>query len=118
MNKNLKILLSTLIIGISCAGAIPANAATVPMTKPSGTISPAWVSEHQPKNGEGYSKLWCTGYHVRVRMAHSSDIAAYLDVGDCIEDVSVRNGYAYYYMDKIGEVRVSANYLTTRKSDV
>lgn len=118
MNKNLKVLLSTLIIGISFAGTIPANAATVQTTKPSGTISPAWVSGHQPIDGNSYSELWCTGYEVKIYMADSSDIAGYLDVSDPIENVSVDGGYAYYYMDGVGEVRVSCTYLTTDKNDV
>lgn len=120
MNKNLKVLVSTLLLSISLASSIPASAATIPTTKPSSTITPAWISEDQP--GEGYySKLWCTGYHVKYYITGadgkpSTFQAGSLDVGDTVEDVTVRGNYAYWYDrsgEGVNEYAINIKYLST-----
>lgn len=119
MNKNLKVLVSTLLFSISLASSIPVSAATIPTTKPNATITPAWVSTNQPKKGY-YSTLWCTGYQVRYYTTGadgkpSTFQAGYLNVSDTIEKVTVRSdGYAYWFDQDAGiGYAMSTRYLST-----
>ncbi|MEW9937448.1 hypothetical protein AB2T96_11285 [Clostridium butyricum] len=119
MIKNLKVLVSTLLIGASFLGSVPVSAAIIPVDKPTSTITPAFVSQHQPY--EGYTgNLWCTGDSVRKygqSISGNVSDAGYMEYGEKIHCTNVSNGFVYFN-DGVSYYHASAKYFTYREKDV
>ncbi|WP_315080672.1 hypothetical protein [uncultured Clostridium sp.] len=123
MNKRLKMIVSTVVLGASLLSAIPANAATTSNVD-TGSINKVSSiqlrssSTNRPSSDFNGGILWCTGNGVYIREANGNKIKtvdgyAVMNRGEAHRFEGVVDGRAYFELWDGTTVYVSTTYLST-----